>query len=167
MPYTFSLQSVSRSEFTCPDPKQLTVVIYSFVIEQMKIRRVPRTEAIQSSVAFVWYASHAPIAESQLLKISLGVTSTRTLPYHSVSLTDKVKKLCFFARLYPSTRRNRPHQLSAPVVSAGFLQHRRDYSTLKNGNRSTNNALRLRSNLRRSAFVFRTRRPSEPALPLP
>src|SRR6266545_1706593 len=48
-------------------------------------------------------------------------------------------------------RRNRPHQLSAPTMSAELLQYRCSYPTLKNGNRSTDNALRLED--RRLLFV--------------
>jgi hypothetical protein len=45
------------------------------------------------------------------------------------------------ARLWPFTRHNRPHQLSAPIQHAGLLTHHDFDSTLKNGNYSTNNAL--------------------------
>src|SRR5262249_48904190 len=65
------------------------------------------------------------------------------------------------ARLCPPTPRNRPHQLSAPVTSARLLQHHCCYTTLKNGNCSTNNALRSLSRPQRSASVFRTRRRCE------
>jgi hypothetical protein len=66
------------------------------------------------------------------------------------------------ARLCPSMRRNRPHELSAPVAGAGLLQHHCYYLTLKNGNCPTNNALRSLSHPRRSAPAFRTRRQCEP-----
>jgi hypothetical protein len=57
----------------------------------------------------------------------------------------------YLARLYPFTPHNRRRQLRAPATSAGFLKHYCLDSTLKNGNRSTNNALQSRWHPRRLA----------------